>query len=164
MNTLPLGTPAPAFTATTLSGETLSSSGLEAGPVVICFSLPHVHAGRLVVGYLRRLKEQVPQATVVVILQGDEAAVRRYAEGYLANLLVVHDADLALSRAYRATHVPTIYYLEEGTIKLAFTGFVKSALNKLAELATAATGAKAKELIGPSDNKGDYELAERGLA
>jgi len=164
MNTLPLGTQAPAFTATTLSGETLSSTVFEAGAVALCFSLPQVHAGRLVVGYLRRLKEQAPQAAVVVVLQGDEAAVRRYAEGYLANLLVVHDTDLVLSRGYGATHLPTTYYLETGTIKLAFTGFVKSALNRLAELAAAATGAKAKELIAPGDNKGEYELAERGLA
>lgn len=165
MNTLPLGTQAPAFTATTLSGQSLSlDTLLEAGPVVLCFSLPHVHAGRLVVGYLRRLQEQAPQVAVVVVLQGDEAAVQRYAAGYLDNLLVVNDADLALSRGYGATHVPTTYYLTGGAIALAFTGFVKPALNRLAELAAAATGAKAKVLIGPGDNKGDYELAERGLA
>lgn len=167
MNTLPMGSKAPAWSATTLSGEALSFDALlAAGPVVLCFALPHVHASRLVVGYLRRLKEQVPKTAVVIVLQGDEAAVRGYAEGYLDHLAVVHDADLALSRRYGVTHVPTTYYCNPGddTIVLAFTGFLKAAMNKLAELAAAATGTAAKALITAADNKGEYELAERGLA
>jgi hypothetical protein len=162
MNVLPEGLEAPELRAITLAGEKLSSEALS--PLLFCFATPSVHASRLVVGYLRRLKEQLPGLAIWIILQGDENAVRRYAQVYLETVQVVHDADLALSRRFAVTHVPSTYYLEDHQVKVAFTGFSRPGLNKLAALAAQATGVKAKELITVSDNKGEYELAERALS
>ena len=169
MNVLPVGAEAPEFSVTTLREQPLSlAEALERAPVVLAFGLPHVHASRLVVGYLRRLKEQVPNVNVWVVLQGDERAVKQYSKGYLDSLDVIHDAWLRLSERYGVTHVPTVYYLtktEDGMkVTLAFTGFSRAAMNRLAVLTAEATGAKSKELITPLDNKGEYELAERGLS
>jgi hypothetical protein len=170
VNVLLEGSGAPAFEAKTLAGETPNSAeALARGPLLLCFAMPEIHASRLAVGYLRRLQERLPGLAVWLVLQGEAAAVRAYAEGYLGGLTVIHDEGLELSRLYAVTHVPAVYYLEntesgEAQIRLAFTGFSRPALNRLAGLAAAATGAKAQELIGPSDNKGEYELAERALS
>ncbi len=167
MNILPLDSSAPDFAATALSGKALVlTEALQKSPVLLCFALPQIHASRLVVGYLRRLKANVPDAEVWIILQGKETDVRSYAEGYLDSLEVIADRELNISKLYKVSHVPSTYYLssEEAKIALAFTGFNRPALNKLANLAAEATGAKAKELISAMDNKGDYELAEKALS
>lgn len=163
MNVLPAGTKAPDFQTATLGGEALSlREALESGPVVLCFAAPHIHASRLVVGYLRRLRERAPDLPVWVVLQGDEQAVLAYVEGYLEGLKVVFDEHFRVSKPYGVTHVPSSYYLApDGLVELSFSGFSRPAMNKLADLAAQATGAKNKELITAMDNKGEYELAER---
>ncbi len=160
MNVLPKGSQAPAIEAVSLAGERLSSQG----PLVLCFAMPRIHASRLVVGYLRRLKEQLPELPIWVILQGDEAQVERYVRNYLDTVQVVHDRELDLSERFAVTHVPSTYYLEDEVVKLAFSGFSRPAMNKLAAKAAEALGAKARELITQSDNKGEYELAEPALS
>jgi hypothetical protein len=134
------------------------------GPSVLVFAMPHIYASRLVVGYLRRLKEQLPELSITIILQGNEDQIERYARGYLEALKVVHDRDLALSERFAVTHVPTTYYLEDDVVALAFSGFSRPALNRLAAKAAEALGTKPKELITASDNKGEYELAEPALS
>ena len=166
MQHLPLATRAPAFNAETLAGQRVSlSRALQHGCLVIVFGMPQVHASRLVVGYLRRLKGQVTASQIVICLQGDEDEVRSYAHGYLDDLDVVHDQDLYLSHIYRVTHVPTVYLVSAtGHIDKAFTGFLRKGLNALAHQVAEAYGAKPKQLITALDNKGEYELAEKALS
>lgn len=168
MNVIPAGEPAPDLEITTLVGETFELyKRLEASPIVLLFARPEVHSSRLVVGYLRRLKENVPGLSILIVLQGDEGAVERYASGYLDGLYTVWDTMLVASRTYSVTHVPSLYYLVQGetpTVELSFTGFLRPALNRLAAMAAEATGAKPKELVTAMDNKGEYELAERALS
>jgi hypothetical protein len=165
MNVLPPGSAAPEFHAQSLAGDELMlSRALEGGPVLLVFAMPHVFASRLVVGYLRRLKAQVPKAPVWLVLQGDEEEVASYARGYLDELVVVHDRDLFISHIYEVTHVPSCYLLREGGVARAFTGFVREGLNRVARELAEAYGAKTQVLIGVSDNKGEYELAELALS
>lgn len=179
MNVLPEGSSAPVFNARNLNGDTLTSAvAVARGPLVLAFGRPEIHASRLVVGYLRRLKERLPELAVWLALQGESRAVATYSTGYLDSLTVIHDETLELSRAFAVTHVPTVYYLylagegankssaeqDGGRIGRAFTGFSRAAMNALAVLAARASGAEAQELIAASDNKGEYELAERALS
>jgi hypothetical protein len=165
MHVLAAGSAAPEFHAQSLGGEELRlSSTLLGGPLLLVFAMPHVFASRLVVGYLRRLKAQVPKAPVWLVLQGDEEAVTSYARGYLDGLSVIHDRDLFISHIYEVTHVPSCYLLREGKVARAFTGFLREGLNHMARELAEAYGAKPQVLIGVNDNKGEYELAEVALS
>ena len=168
MNVIPAGEPAPNLNVTTLAGESFElHKRLESSPLVLLFARPEIHSSRLVVGYLRRLEENVPGVSILIVLQGDRDAVVRYANGYLDRLYVAHDETLEASHVYGVTHVPSLYYLVQGeapTVELSFTGFLRPALNRLARMAAEATGAKPKELVTGMDNKGEYELAERALS
>ncbi len=153
---------------TTLQGEKISlEEALENGPLILCFGMPQIHASRLVVHYLRRLKEQQPKAQVLIVLQGEEASVKAYSDGYLDSLHVSYDKDLKVSQHFNAVYVPTLHYFtkENGAEKAAysFTGFKRYSMNKLAVMVAQETGGKVKELITVNDNKGEYELAELGL-
>ncbi len=169
MNVLAVGERAPDFRAQTRAGvEVELLSLLKSAPVVLCFGMPQIHSSRLVVGYLRRLKEYTPELHIIVILQGEAERVESYAAGYLDALHVVFDKDLSLSRRYGVTHVPSTYYLVmrdgEAVVEASFTGFLRPAMNGLAADTAERTGAKVRELITPLDNKGEYELAERALS
>ena len=153
---------------TDLEGETHSlESSVSNGPLIVCVGMPRVHASRLVVGYLRRLKEQQPEAQIWIVLQGETPDVAKYCTGYLSDVVTVHDADLSISEQLDASHLPSTYVFtnQDGKITLesSFTGFKRYTMNALAERMAEASGAKAKVLIAANDNKGEYELAERGL-
>lgn len=155
------------FTTTDAEGHKLSlGDALRHTPAVVCVGTPHVHASRLVIGYLRRLKDQLPDLPIWVVLQGDRSEVERYRAGYLDALQVRHDYDLRTSKRLRVSHVPTTFYLEgpDAEIRRHFSGFRRAALNELAVLAAEALGQKPKELITTLDNKGEYELAEKALS
>ena len=166
MQILENGTLAPEFTATDLDGNTLDlKAALAAGPVIVVFAHPAINASRLVVGYLRRMKEIAPGAAVWVISEGTEAETRKYVGGndarYLEMPVVVDNCKLA--RQFDVKYLPTTYYISQGgQIERGYTGFNRDFLNLIANNAALATGAKAKELIADGDNKGFYELAERG--
>jgi len=153
---------------TDLDGETHSlEAAVSQGPLVVCVGMPRVHSSRLVIGYLRRLKEQQPEAQIWVVLQGEASDVSDYCTGYLSDVVCIHDADLSISEQLDASHVPSTYvFTQEGgkiTLESSFTGFKRYTMNALATRMAEASGAKAKELIAVNDNKGEYELAERGL-
>jgi hypothetical protein len=161
MNVLAVGSKAKAFTALTLNGERITPDFSQ--PTVLCFAMPQVHSSRLVVGYLRRLQTQLADLTICILLQGSEETVSSYSQGYLDQLKAVHDNDLFISGLYEVSHIATTYFMEDNAIKLAFSGFNRNAMNNLAALAAQAYDQPVKELITTGDNKGDYELAERGL-
>ncbi len=148
-------------------GDKISlGDALRHTPAVICVGMPHVHASRLVVGYLRRLKDRVSELPIWVVLQGDSSDIERYHTGYLGGLHVLHDHDLRISRRLQVSHVPTTFYIEErdAEIRVHFTGFKRASLNQIATLAAEALGQKPKELVTVMDNKGEYELAEKALS
>lgn len=153
---------------TNLRGERISlQETLEDGPLILCFGMPQIHASRLVVHYLRRLKEQQPKVQMVIVVQGEEPSVRAYNDGYLDSLQVIYDKDLKVSQHFNTVYIPTLHYFtKEGGVEKAdysFTGFKRYSMNKLASRVAQETGGKAKELITTNDNKGEYELAELGL-
>jgi hypothetical protein len=64
---------------------------------------------------------------------------------------------------YHAKYLPTTYFIgQDGKIIRGYSGFNRDFLNLIANDAATMTGAKSKELISDGDNKGFYELAERG--
>jgi peroxiredoxin len=165
MHVLENGTVAPDFTATDLDGNTLAlSQALAGGPLILCFAHPVINASRLVVGYLRRMAEVAPGVKVWVVSEGDEAETRRYAipgDKYLEMPVVVDGC--AIAKLYGVTHLPATYFIgTDGRVLRASSGFNKNFLNTVAAEAAQLTGAKPKELIADGDNKGFYELAERG--
>ncbi|HWG85953.1 MAG TPA: hypothetical protein VNT60_10790, partial [Deinococcales bacterium] len=112
------------------------------------------------------MKEVAPTVPVWIISEGSEADTRKYARPnenttYLEMPVVVDNC--ALAKLYGVTHLPTTYLVaQDGRIIRGYTGFNKPFLNTVAIEAATATGAKPKELIADGDNKGFYELAERG--
>ncbi|HEX2862968.1 MAG TPA: redoxin domain-containing protein [Deinococcales bacterium] len=168
MHVLEVGTQAPEFTFTDLDGNSVSLSGALAGlPAVVVFCHPSINASRLVIGYLRRLPEINPNVKVLVLSEGTPEETTRYArpsgpEGTYLTFPVGVDA-CQVAKLYRVTHLPTTYLIgADGKILSAYTGFGKFFLNTLGNTVAELTGAKAKDLIADGDNKGFYELAERG--
>ena len=166
MQVLENGTLAPVFTATDLNGNELNLEvALQTGPVILVFAHPIINASRLVVGYLRRLSEIAPAAHVWVISEGNEEDTRKYAGSgdnkYLEMPVVVDGCTIASQ--YDAKYLPATYFIgQDGHILRAYTGFNRDFLNLIANEAATMTGGKPKELIADGDNKGHYELAERG--
>jgi hypothetical protein len=166
MQVMESGAVAPDFTATDLNGNTLSlSSALRAAPALIVFAHPKIHASRLVVGYLRRFAEIAPAVPVWVFSEGRSAETLEYVgagEGLYLKMPVVQD-DCAVAGLYGAKFLPTSYFIgQDGKVIKGYSGFNRDYLNWVANEAATMTGGKAKELIADGDNKGFYELAERG--
>jgi hypothetical protein len=160
------GATAPDFTATTLTGQQLSlSSALQTAPALVVFAHPKIHASRLVVGYLRRMAEIAPALHVWVFSEGREAETVEYVgsgDGAYLKMPVVHD-NCAVAGLYGAKFLPTMYLIgQDGKVVRGYSGFNRDFLNWVANEAARLTGGKAKELIADGDNKGFYELAERG--
>jgi peroxiredoxin len=166
MQTLENGSLAPEFTATDMDGNALDlKTALGNAPVILTFAHPVINASRLVVGYLRRMKEIAPNVAVWIVSEGTEAETRKYiGEGdtkYL-ELPVVQDG-CTIAGLYHAKYLPTTYLIgQDCKIIRGYSGFNRDFLNLIANDAATVTGAKPKDLIADSDNKGFYELAERG--
>ena len=153
---LPAGAVAPDFTAQSLGGQQLSlSATLKSGPALIVFAHPKINASRLVVGYLRRMAEIAPALPIWIFSEGREAETLEY----------VGSGDGAYLKmpVYGARFLPATYLIgADGLVIRAYSGFSRDFLNWVANEAAGLTGGKAKELISDGDNKGFYELSERG--
>lgn len=166
MQVLENGSSAPAFTATDLTENTLDlQKALATSPVLVVFAHPVINASRLVVGYLRRMAEIAPNLPIWIFSEGTNAETMKYVgEGdskYL-EMPVVQD-NCTVAKLYDAKFLPTMYLIgQDGKIIKGYSGFNRDWLNWMALEAANLTGAKPKELISDGDNKGFYELAERG--
>jgi peroxiredoxin len=166
MQILENGNLAAEFAATDLDGNTLElKAALSTGPVILVFAHPVINASRLVVGYLRRLKDIAPGAHVWIVSEGTEEETRKYAGSadarYLEMPVVVDRCKVA--GLYGVKFLPTTYLIgQDGRINRGYSGFNRDFMNLIANKVATDTGAKPKELIADGDNKGFYELAERG--
>lgn len=163
---LPEGAVAPDFTAQSTGGQQLSlSAALKSGPAMIVFAHPKINASRLVVGYLRRMAEIAPALPVWIFSEGREAETLEYmgsGDGAYLKMPVVLD-NCGVAGLYGAKFLPATYLIgADGRVIRAYSGFSRDFLNWVANEAATLTGGKAKELISDGDNKGFYELAERG--
>lgn len=166
MQILEAGSVAPQFSCTDLNGSSLDlAAALQKAPVLVVFAHPAIHASRLVVGYLRRWAEIAPSVPVWVLSEGRLEETKTYVgegEGLYLKMPVVHD-NCAVASLYGAKFLPTMYLIaQDGTVIRGYSGFNRDYLNWAANEAARLTGGKAKELIADGDNKGFYELAERG--
>ena len=163
---LEAGAVAPDFTVTSISGQALSlSAALKNGPALIVFAHPKINASRLVVGYLRRMAEIAPALPVWIFSEGREAETLEYigsGDGAYLKMPVVLD-NCGVAGLYGARFLPATYLIgTDGKVIRAYSGFSRDFMNWVANEAATLTGGKAKELIADGDNKGFYELAERG--
>lgn len=166
MQVMESGAIAPDFTATDLNGTALSlSETLKTAPTLIVFAHPKINASRLVVGYLRRMAEIAPAMPVWIFSQGRQDETMQYVgsgESTYLKMPVVLD-NCGVAGLYGAKFLPTTYFIgQDGKIIRGYSGFNRDYLNWMANEAAALTGGKPKELIADGDNKGFYELAERG--
>ena len=163
---LEAGAVAPDFTVTSISGQALSlSAALKSGPALIVFAHPKINASRLVVGYLRRMAEIAPALPVWIFSEGREVETLEYVgsgdSAYLKMPVVLDNCGVA--GLYGARFLPATYLIgTDGKVIRAYSGFSRDFMNWVANEAATLTGGKAKELIADGDNKGFYELAERG--
>jgi peroxiredoxin len=166
MQILEVGTPAPMFVSTDQNGNSLElATALQKAPVLLVFAHPAIHASRLVVGYLRRWVEIAPNVPVWVLSEGRLEETKKYigeGDGLYLKMPVAHD-NCAVASLYGAKYLPTMYLIgQDGNIIRGYSGFNREFMNWAANEAARLTGGKAKDLIAEGDNKGFYELAERG--
>jgi peroxiredoxin len=166
MQILEAGSPAPLFVSADQNNAPLElASALQKAPVFLVFAHPAIHASRLVVGYLRRWAEIAPSVPVWVMSQGRLEETQKYiGEGDSLYLkMPVAQDNCAVASLYGAKYLPTMYLIgQDGKIIRGYSGFNRDFLNWAANEAARLTGGKPKDLIADGDNKGFYELAERG--
>ncbi len=158
MDVLEKGKAVPEIELKAKSGETINPARVE-GPLVLVFFHPVVLASRHVVGYLRRLPAMASGVPIWFVSTATPEETEVYVQGYLEDFPVVLEGCEAL-RAFGGRFVPATYFLKDGKVDLAFTGFHKLALNTLGRRAAELAGKRAKDLVTEADNKGEYELAE----
>ncbi|MFN3265277.1 MAG: peroxiredoxin family protein [Deinococcales bacterium] len=166
MQILEAGSLAPMFVSQDQNNTPLDlAAALQKSPVLLVFAHPAINASRLVVGYLRRWAEIAPGVPVWVLSEGRLEETKKYiGEGdntYL-KMPVAHD-NCAVATLYGVSYLPTVYLIgQDGKIIRGYSGFNRDFMNWVAAEAARLTGGKTKDLIAESDNKGFYELAERG--
>lgn len=161
------GTQAPDFKLMDLEGGEHTLAQVTAkGSALLAFVSARVHASRITVAYLRRIKEAKAEVPLIAICQDDEETFREYAKGLVPELRYLNfpallDPDFAFTKAIGVGFVPTLVWLaKDGVVKDSWSGFRKTELNRLAEAILAEYGGKAAPVIKESDNKGLYEIAE----
>lgn len=120
------GTPAPAFTLSTLSGETVSLESLRGKPVVLAFWAPWCGVCGMESSNLSQLRSLAGDSAHVVsvaVAYDDEEAVRRFVAKHAVDYPVLLGDD-GVQRAFRVDTFPTVFFLSpEGRIQRAVVGY-----------------------------------------
>jgi peroxiredoxin len=120
------GTPAPAFSLSTLSGETVRLEDLRGRPVVLTFWAPWCGVCKVESSNLSAVRGQVGERAHVVsvaVAWRDVEDVRRFAREQGVDYPVLL-GDAALMEAYRVEQFPTTFFLSpEGRIERAAVGY-----------------------------------------
>ncbi|MFP2904919.1 TlpA family protein disulfide reductase [Pyxidicoccus sp. 3LFB2] len=120
------GVPAPPFTLTTLSGETVSLESLRGKPVVLAFWAPWCGVCKVESSNLSQLQSLAGDSAHVVsvaVAWDDEEAVRRYVQEQGVDYPVLLGDD-AMQRDWRVNSFPTVFFLSpEGRVERAVVGY-----------------------------------------
>lgn len=104
--------PAPAFTLTSLDGETVSLDGLRGRPVAVNFWGSWCEQCRNQLPLLAQARERHPELAVVgVLFRDDPDAARAEAEAAGADWPSVVDPDGAVARAYGVESAPATFFV-----------------------------------------------------
>ena len=125
---LQIGSAAPKFSLSTLDGgKKRLDEFLEKGAVLLAFFKVACPTCQLTLPYLERMKSGSLQ--LVAVSQDDAESTAEFHDEFrisLETLLDSEDDGYPASNAYRITHVPTMFVVEQdGTIGETITGFVK---------------------------------------
>jgi peroxiredoxin len=128
------GSKAPPFIVQDLDGATHSLTGILArGPVLLAFYKISCPVCQLTLPFLERIVKGSLQ--IVAISQDDAHGTRRFQKKFgvaMPTLLDREEEGYPVSNAFRIEYVPSLFLVEpDGTISLAFEGFVKADLETI---------------------------------
>jgi peroxiredoxin len=127
------GDSAPDFQLTTTAGERLSlQQALAAGPVLLAFFKVGCPTCQFTLPFLQRIHTQLdaPQVKIWGIVQDAAPDANRFAEAFGIDFpILIDDPPYKVSKAYRLSHVPSIFLVDgESRIDAASMGFAKADL------------------------------------
>ncbi len=120
------GTPAPDFTLTSLSGDTVRLDALRGKPVVVAFWAPWcgvcgMESSNL--SQLRKLAGDSAHVVSVAVAYEDEEAVRGFVQKHEVDYPVLLGDD-AIQSAWRVDRFPTVFFVSpEGRVERAAVGY-----------------------------------------
>ncbi len=135
---LKAGTKAPAFTLDDAAGGKRSLDEILAnGPALVALYKISCPVCQMTFPYLDRISKGALQ--VIGISQDDERATEKFRKSYAPDLPMLLDRDrqdYPASNAFGISHVPSIFLIEpDGTISMAWEGFVKREMETVGERA-----------------------------
>src|SRR5687767_3879960 len=131
---LAAGSPAPEVSLAGTAGDRFTLAGAS-GPVLLAFFKVSCPTCQFTFPYLERIAARAPGLAVVGISQDGAGAAAQFSETFGLSFPVYLDeaaAGYPASNAYRITHVPSLFLVEDGRISEAFSGFSRSGLEGLA--------------------------------
>jgi len=131
------GNTAPGFSLQSLDNKDYSLSSLpERGPVVAAFFKISCPVCQFTFPFLERLYKRYggDNVTFLGISQDDAKSSQKFAKEYGITFPILLDDEkgYAVSNAYGLTTVPTIFLIDDGTVKVSSMGFDKKDLESIA--------------------------------
>jgi peroxiredoxin len=121
------GAPAPDFTLSTLSGETVRLEALRGRPVVLAFWAPWCGVCKMEssnLSLLRRLAGDSAHVLSVAVAYEDEEDVRSFAREHEVDYPVLLGGEEAIQREWRVNSFPTVFFVSpEGRVERAVVGY-----------------------------------------
>jgi peroxiredoxin len=134
---LPAGTPAPAFTLSTLEGAELSLEAYRGRRVLLVFSDPNCGPCNLLAPQLEQFHRRTGDAQVLMVSRGEAEANRAKAEEHGLTFPIGLQKQWEISRAYAMFSTPVAYLIdEEGVIAAEVATGVEPILALLASTAS----------------------------
>jgi len=157
MEALAPGKLAPPISLKTLTGETATlAEALKKGPVVAAFFKVSCPTCQFSAPFLERLHETYggEKFTVWGISQDDAADTREFCKEFDVVFPILLEAPgYAISNQYGLTHVPSIFLVsQDGKIQETSVGFSKAELEKIASIASQASGIEPTPLFKSSES------------
>lgn len=136
MTTANAGSKAPNFSVKGLDGKEYSLQELlKQGPVIAAFFKVSCPVCQFTFPFLERMYKQYggDGVTFLGISQDDGRSTKDFARQYgITFPIAMDEKGYAASNAYGLTMVPTIFLIDDGTVKVSSTGFDKYDLEKIA--------------------------------
>lgn len=157
MPALTAGTAAPEIRLTTTRGKQFSlAEALKRGPVIAVFFKISCPVCQFTLPYLERIYKAYPASKVAIvgISQDEKAYTEQFAREYgISFPLLLDPVDrYPASNAYELTNVPTIFFIEDGEVKLSSVGWDKNDMEHLNAEAARHAGVAARPLFRPGED------------
>jgi peroxiredoxin len=163
MSQLPIGIRAPDFELYGVDGQSYRlADALDESPVVLAFYKSSCPTSQFTLPYLQKIYAHGVSAQksnndmglkIWGVSQDDEVETLAFAERYGIGFdLIIDEHPYSVSAAYGLEFVPGIFVVEpDGTISMSYSGFHKSALNKIAGMSALSSGCSPLQLFERND-------------